>query len=160
MKFWLDWGDVPRDKDLLKVIEGGAASLSFKLNTLDVEALPISDYNRRYFGGLIGEIQKSIQLRSHILAWTLFGAKVPLDELVFVDYGAGSGLLSLLAKEVGVGTVIYNDIFDVSCRRSKRILFVLFVCLIIYCRRFLFNLSSHKLLSRNETLWNLMNHEL
>ena len=35
--------------------------------------------------------------------------------------GAGSGLLSLLAKEVGVGTVIYNDIFDVSCRDAKLI---------------------------------------
>ena len=121
MKFWLDWGDVPRDKDLLKIIEVGAESLSLKLSNLDVETLPISDYNRRYFGGLIGEIQKSIQLRSHILAWTLFGAKVPLDESVFVDYGAGSGLLSLLAKEVGVGTVIYNDIFDVSCRDAKLI---------------------------------------
>jgi hypothetical protein len=38
-----------------------------------------------------------------------------LNNFVLVDYGGGSGIFSLLAKESGIGTVIYNDIYDVSC---------------------------------------------
>ena len=38
---------------------------------------------------------------------------------MFVDYGGGPGTLSLLAKELGIGTVIYNDIYDVSCRDAR-----------------------------------------
>lgn len=38
-----------------------------------------------------------------------------LKNFVWVDYGGGSGIFSLLAKEAGIGTVIYNDIYDISC---------------------------------------------
>jgi SAM-dependent methyltransferase len=38
---------------------------------------------------------------------------------VFVDYGGGTGFLALLAKELGIGTVIYNDIYDVSCHDAR-----------------------------------------
>jgi SAM-dependent methyltransferase len=35
--------------------------------------------------------------------------------LVFLDYGGGTGFLSLLAKELGINSVVYNDIYEVSC---------------------------------------------
>jgi len=38
-----------------------------------------------------------------------------------VDYGGGSGLLSFLALEAGIGTVIYNDIYDVSCEDARKL---------------------------------------
>jgi hypothetical protein len=44
---------------------------------------------------------------------------VKLNKFVFLDYGGGSGILSLLAKEFKIGTVIYNDIYDVSCKDAK-----------------------------------------
>jgi hypothetical protein len=40
---------------------------------------------------------------------------------VFVDYGGGSGLMSLLVKEMGIGTVMYLDIYDVSCSDVKQL---------------------------------------
>lgn len=40
---------------------------------------------------------------------------------VFVDYGAGTGIMSLLAREMGFGAVLYVDIYDVSCRDAELI---------------------------------------
>jgi hypothetical protein len=42
-----------------------------------------------------------------------------LEHVTFCDYGAGSGVLGMLAQEAGVGTVVYNDIYDVSCRDAE-----------------------------------------
>jgi 2-polyprenyl-3-methyl-5-hydroxy-6-metoxy-1,4-benzoquinol methylase len=36
-----------------------------------------------------------------------------------VDFGGGTGLLSLLARESGVGRVFYTDIFEGSCREAR-----------------------------------------
>ena len=35
--------------------------------------------------------------------------------MTIIDYGGGTGLLSLLAKEIGFKSVIYNDIYEGSC---------------------------------------------
>ncbi|MCG2728175.1 MAG: hypothetical protein L6244_05970, partial [Candidatus Methanoperedenaceae archaeon] len=61
----------------------------------------------------------SLQLNSYILSWSLIESDVPLNRFVFLDYGGGSGILSLLAKELNIGTVIYNDIYDVSCKDAS-----------------------------------------
>ncbi len=55
------------------------------------------------------------------LAWSLAKSVTQIRKFVFLDYSGGLGMLSLLAKELGVGTVIYNDIYDVACRDSKLI---------------------------------------
>ena len=41
---------------------------------------------------------------------------MPLNKFTFIEYGGGTGLLSLLAKECNIGTVIYNDIYDLVKR--------------------------------------------
>jgi hypothetical protein len=38
-----------------------------------------------------------------------------------VDYGGGLGLMSMLARRLGVGRVIYNDIYPASCRDAELI---------------------------------------
>jgi SAM-dependent methyltransferase len=81
--------------------------------------LSISDYNRRYFGDILRNLKASLQLRCHILACALAEIRLPYSDVVFVDYGGGTGLLALLAKELGVGTVIYDDIYDVSCHDAR-----------------------------------------
>jgi hypothetical protein len=40
--------------------------------------------------------------------------KNPVEESVFVDYGGGCGLLSLIAKLIGFKKVVYNDIYEKS----------------------------------------------
>ena len=89
--------------------------LRVKLLNLDLTSLSISEYNRRYLSDKIRDIDHALNLYLHVLDLALADRQVPLGDFVLVDYGGGSGVISLLAREMGVGTVIYNDIYDVSC---------------------------------------------
>jgi hypothetical protein len=60
-------------------------------------------------------------LYSFLLAWSLADNTALKTDFVFVEYGGGTGVLSLLAKELGIGSVIYNDIYDVSCHDAQLI---------------------------------------
>ncbi len=77
--------------------------------------LKISNYMQRYLGDYQKNWRGILQINSYLLAWSLYLVKKPLRDFVFVDYGGGPGVLTFLARETGVGTVIYNDIYDVSC---------------------------------------------
>lgn len=117
MKFAFKYALLPKkSKKILHEIDEAAARLAAKLAKLDVNQLNISDYNKRYFGGTLQNIRAALQLRTYLLAWALKDISLPHQEIVLVDYGGGSGMLSLLAKEYGIGTVIYDDIYDVSCQ--------------------------------------------
>jgi 2-polyprenyl-3-methyl-5-hydroxy-6-metoxy-1,4-benzoquinol methylase len=112
---------LPGDKCLLQGIEAAAERINEKLRRLTLSELGISEYNQSYLGNYIRDIQGTLQINCYILAWALASSQVPLEKFVFVDYGGGCGIMSLLAKELGVGTVIYNDIYDVSCRDARLI---------------------------------------
>lgn len=110
---------LPNDKRLLMRINSASKRLFDKLESLEVGALEISDYNKVYFGERKSNLTESLQLYSYILAWSIAQTSVPLNKFVFLDYGGGSGMLSLLAKELNIGTVIYNDIYNISCRDAE-----------------------------------------
>jgi len=114
-----DYARLPKDRSVLGSVAAAAERLFRKLSALDVNALPISDYNRKYLGAKLASLTNTCQLYSFILSWALAGTRVPLNQLVFVDNGGGSGVLSLLASELGIGTVVYNDIYDVSCHDAQ-----------------------------------------
>jgi hypothetical protein len=86
---------------------------------LDLENLGISEYNQRYLGGKLNNIIGELQVCSYLVAWALIDNAIPFKHFTFVDYGGGSGVLSLLAKELGIERVIYNDIYDVSCNDTQ-----------------------------------------
>ena len=115
------YAHLPKDQPLLIDICAAANRLFNKLKLLKVEALAISDYNKRYLNSKISSLTSNIQLYSYILAWSLAKSAVPTNKFSLIDYGGGSGMLSLLAKELGLGTVIYNDIYDISCRDAQQI---------------------------------------
>ena len=121
MKYFYKYGFFPRNKNLLEKINSAATKLYTKLGNMNLSTLAISDYNKRYLGGYIksSSVHAHLQRYAYILAWSTADIPVPLEEFVLIDYGGGCGLLSLLAKEVGIGTVIYNDIYDVSCKDAK-----------------------------------------
>ncbi len=121
MEFFYHHALLPDDDDLLKQIDLAAGRLSRKLQRLNLSELHISEYNQRYLGGYVNNIRGTLQIASYLLAWSLAYQKIPLDKLVLVDYGGGCGIISLLAKELGVGTVIYIDIYDVSCNDARLI---------------------------------------
>ena len=88
------------------------------INPLD---LNISEYNQRYLKDQLQNLSRSQVRYACIIGGALSQSQKPLADMVFIEYGGGTGFLSLLAKRMGIGTVIYNDIYDVSCKDAKEI---------------------------------------
>ena len=109
------------DEQLLEKIATAQLRLCEKLVGLDVESLNISEYNQGYLGRKIAHPQGVLELYGRLLHLVLRNSSVPLKDFILVDYGGGSGVISYLAVELGVGTVIYNDIYDISCEDVGRI---------------------------------------
>lgn len=110
---------MPKDEHLLKSVNSAAQRLHMKLCNLNIDRLGISDYGKRYLRNKTGDMGATLQRYVYILTWSLAYQIAPKERLTFIDYGGGPGLLALLAKEAGVGKVIYNDVYDVSCRDSR-----------------------------------------
>jgi hypothetical protein len=111
----------PLSPELSNMINCASIRLHNKLISINIQNTNISDYNQHYLDNYLISPTDILQRYSHILALALNGSTVPLDEFVLVDYGGGTGLLSLLAREIGIGHIIYNDIYDVSCRDIKKL---------------------------------------
>lgn len=121
MQFLYQNAFFPLEKLQLKEINDAATRLYSKLQGIDVESLNISDYNKRYFRDHLKELRSWLQKYSYILAWSIAETNIPINNCTILDYGGGSGLLSLLAKELNFGSVLYNDIYDISCQDAKLI---------------------------------------
>ncbi len=76
----------------------------------------ISAYNQRYIGQYTADAVASAHTFSFLLSKALSGRDPVRKPFVFVDFGGGSGIVSFLAKALGIEQVIYVDIYDVSCR--------------------------------------------
>jgi ubiquinone/menaquinone biosynthesis C-methylase UbiE len=117
----LKFCNLPDDKSTVKIVNEAANRLYHKLEGIDLETLDVSDYNKRYFGLLLNNLKSNLQKYAYILVWSITKTDIPLNKFVFLDYGGGSGMLSLLAKECNIGTVIYNDIYSVSAKDAESI---------------------------------------
>jgi hypothetical protein len=60
-------------------------------------------------------------INTYMLGWLISRLRVAWEQAVLVDYGGGSGYISFLAKALGIGKVIYADIYDVSCRDAGKL---------------------------------------
>ena len=100
-------------------ISSAKGRLKNKLKMIDLAALDISEYNQRYLGGKIKNIDRQLDLYGNILTLCFLHKPLTIQQSVFVDYGGGSGILSYLAKELGIDKVIYIDIYDKSCNDVK-----------------------------------------
>ena len=118
MKFIYEHAGLPSQRQLLIDVNVAADRLYNKLSRLDTSSLDISDYNKKYFGSKLKNLIYSLQFSSYLVSWSITGSNFPYDELLFMEYGAGSGITCLLAKELGM-KVIYNDIYDVSVRDAR-----------------------------------------
>jgi len=118
MKFMFDYARLPKNQKLVRDIDFAANRLFNKLTAINVE-LDISEYNRNYLRSKLVNLTGRLQIYSYILAWALAESNKHPNEFTFLEYGGGSGMLSLLAKEANIGTVVYSDIYDVSCRDAK-----------------------------------------
>ena len=81
-----------------------------QLKVIDYDSLPISDYSRNYILRMLPNIDYYLEIyqRSIDLMLQRLGKKA--EDIVMVDYGGGHGFLSLTAKQMGIGKVIYIDL--------------------------------------------------
>lgn len=97
-----------------------SSNLVKRLSEIDLHELGISEYNIRYISTKLNNPSSNLGLYIDLLRLCFNSSDYSnISKKTLIDYGGGSGLFSLLAKALGVGTVIYNDIYDVSCRDVK-----------------------------------------
>lgn len=84
--------------------------LVYQLQAIDCNRLPISEYNKRYIGNLKPALSYYMKIYASCLQKGIQATGLSLPAITFIDYGGGSGFLSMLAKQVGVGQVIYIDL--------------------------------------------------
>jgi hypothetical protein len=106
--------------ELTDKIRTAQIRLRNKLQKLDLQAAGISEYNQRYLGkDKFRKLENELKLYGRLIYLSISHSFIPIENAVIIDYGGGCGIFSLLAKELGIGTVIYNDIYDVSCMDVK-----------------------------------------
>lgn len=108
------------DKNIKVKTNNISDNLLYKLKNLDLASINISEYNQLYLSKHISEYKKTAWFLSHIFSLVM-EKNINLSNMTLVDYGGGSGVLSYYAKMLGVGTVIYNDIYDISCNDVQKI---------------------------------------
>ena len=84
--------------------------LAHQLQAINYDRLPISSYNKTYIARIHGAIPYYLEIFARLIREGIDSAGLPLEEITLVDYGGGSGFLSILAKRMGIGKVIYIDL--------------------------------------------------
>lgn len=94
-----------------------------ELTRLDLRDTGISEYSQRYLRENLEFGATRWPIITYLLGTVVNRASCHRrrEGLVFVDYGGGTGMLSLVAKAFGIGTVIYCDVYDTSCRDAQTI---------------------------------------
>ena len=87
-----------------------------KIKNLKVDDLAISDYNKIYFKKHIQSLEYSIELAWQVLELGYKNSDKPFGDIVVAEIGGGTGIISLMAKWIGIGKVIYSDTYAQSCK--------------------------------------------
>ncbi|MDR0748945.1 MAG: class I SAM-dependent methyltransferase, partial [Tannerellaceae bacterium] len=89
-------------------------ALAARLQQVACDALPISDYNKRYIRRIYPALPYYLEIYADCIYKGILSAGIPASEITLIDYGGGSGFLSLLAKEAGIKQVVYIDLNPLS----------------------------------------------
>ncbi len=79
------------------------------LSSVNIEQLDISPYAKRYGQHILSHKKYYCRIYAHLLNLALKNSGKNKRDICLVDYGAGNGLMGLLAKYCGVGKVFIND---------------------------------------------------
>ena len=85
-----------------------------KIKRIDLQKFDISDHTKEYLKKYAENHSFYESVYSQLLQKAIRILNRPVKESTFIDYGGGCGILSLIAKEAGFRTVVYNDIYDKS----------------------------------------------
>jgi 2-polyprenyl-3-methyl-5-hydroxy-6-metoxy-1,4-benzoquinol methylase len=86
-----------------------------KIMSLNVDVLPISDYNKIYLKKHLETAEYAARLAWQILEQGVKYCPLPIESLTVAEIGGGTGIISLLAKYLGFKSVIYSDTYAQSC---------------------------------------------
>ena len=114
MRFMYDHARLPAGGALCRDIDVASSRVLGRLCKLDLQALDVSDYTKWYLGYYLERPTAVLQRNGYLLALALACASEPSERSVVVDYGGGWHALAN-CQGLGVGTVVYTDIYDVSC---------------------------------------------
>lgn len=120
MQFVYQFAKLPNQEKIINDINSSATKLYSKLSSTDFSSIPLSDYMKNYLELKMKDLLRNLQLACYILSWSLASMNKSYKDFHFIEYGGGSGLTCLLAKELGL-TVTYNDIYDISVNDATRI---------------------------------------
>lgn len=110
------------NKHISNQLNNAADRLGKKLNQLKIAELAISQYNAQYLAhDHLNNLTSTLQKYVYILGSCIQSTQLPINEITFLEYGGGIGILSLLAREVGVKSVLYNDIYNISVQDAQNI---------------------------------------
>lgn len=90
-----------------------------ELADIDYNKLPISDYSRQYILRMLPNIDYYSDIYRRGLCRMSQQMGSPLSDITMVDYGGGHGFLSITAKRMGVGKVVYVDFNPDACHAVK-----------------------------------------
>jgi 2-polyprenyl-3-methyl-5-hydroxy-6-metoxy-1,4-benzoquinol methylase len=96
-----------------------AKSWAARLQAIDYECLPVSDYNKEYLHRIVPVLPYYMEIYARCLNYGARSITCPLSEITVVDYGGGCGFLSILARAIGFGQVIYIDLNPLSVEAVK-----------------------------------------
>lgn len=85
------------------------------LSDIDYARLPISGYSRQYILRMLPSLAYYLDIYRRSLRRMAAAISRPLGEITMVDYGGGHGFLSITAKRMGVGKVLYVDFNPEAC---------------------------------------------
>ncbi len=84
------------------------------LRSIDYNSLQLSDYNIRYINRMLPVMEYYMDIYYRCLTEGIISTGMDAKDITLIDYGGGSGFLSLFAKRLGIGRVIYIDINPLS----------------------------------------------
>ncbi len=87
----------------------------------DIAVLDISPYALRYLQHIVAHRKFYTRLYAQVLDLALADCPKQKENICLIDYGAGNGLLGLLAKHCGIGKVFINDISPVFINAAKKL---------------------------------------
>lgn len=94
-------------------INARANALYRQLQAIDASQLATADEYRHYFlkHHLGRRLYFSLQSSAHIIYHAVKYCGKPVNDIIFMDYGAGLGTLFMLAGKMGFKSTVYNDYF-------------------------------------------------
>ena len=102
---------LPTDRDLVGAAAEAAERVHSKLTRAGIDGPAMDDYYRkRYYSNFLKAPTSKLRNAAYHVMWAVAQCGKPLEEISLLDHGSGLGIIGLVAKERGVGRVIFNDI--------------------------------------------------